>query len=415
VIRRSEVVFATSHGLEIDPIRHHLRTDGPSRATHIGFFSRENLKMGTVSRRHVLKSGGALLGSSLIPGLTLVNNAFGEEIQRPDYMIRAGFNENPWGPSRVALQAIVDSIKMSNLYGGNRRALSELMGQIHNLPTDYISIGTGSGEILRTAGMLVAMDKGSVVCADPTYHDLIRYAERAGSEIIRVPVDSETLHVDLNAMHKAIRKDTKCVYIANPNNPVPSIIEKHSLRDFTLDVAKDRMVFIDEAYFEFVNNPDYESMMDLVRDGHKNIVVARTASKIHGLAGLRIGFGFAHPELTEKINDAKTGAINVLGLNAAYASYQDQDFQDFTIRKNKESLAIVESMLDELGHRYIKSNANFSFIHTGGDVSEVSQAFRAENLMIGRPFPPKTDWIRVSMAKPHEMEYFTQVYRKILG
>ena len=371
--------------------------------------------MGTVSRRQVLVGGGALLGSGLLPGLNLVSDAFAEDIARPDYMIRAGFNENPWGPSRVALQAIVDSIKMSNLYGGNRRALSDLMGNIHNVPTDHISIGTGSGEILRTAGMLVAMDKGSVVCADPTYHDLIRYAERAGSEIIRVPVNPETLHVDLNAMHKAIRKDTKCVYLANPNNPVPSIIEKNALREFTLDVAKDRMVFIDEAYFEFVDNPDYDSMMDLVRDGHKNIIVARTASKIHGLAGLRIGFGFAHPELTQRINGAKTGAINALGLNAALASYQDQDFQDFTIRKNKESLAIVESMLDELGHRYIKSNANFTFIYTGRDVAEVGQAFRAENLMIGRPFPPMSDWIRVSMAKPHEMEYFAQTYRKILG
>jgi len=359
--------------------------------------------------------GGALLGSSMLPGINLVSSAFGEEIPRPDYMIRAGYNENPWGPSRVALQAIVDSIKRSNLYGNNRRALSELMGQIHNVPTDHISIGTGSGEILRTAGMLASVDKGSVVCADPTYHDLIRYAERAGSKIIRVPVDPDTLHVDLNAMHKAIRSDTKCVYIANPNNPIPSIIEKNALRDFTLDVAKDRMVFIDEAYFEFVDNPDYESLMDLVRDGHKNIVVARTASKIHGLAGMRIGFGFAHPEQTQQISGAKTGAINVLGLNAAYASYQDQDFQDFTLRKNKESLAIVESMLEELGHRYVKSNANFLFIYTGRDIREVNQEFRAENIMVGRPFPPMTDWVRVSMAKPDEMEYFVQIYKKILG
>jgi histidinol-phosphate aminotransferase len=371
--------------------------------------------MGTVSRRRILQGGGALLGSSMLPGLSLVSNAFGEELPRPDYMIRASSNENPWGPSRVALKAIVDSIKMSNLYGGNRRALSAQLGELYNLPTDHISIGTGSGEILRTAGMLVAVDEGSVVCADPTYHDLIRYAERAGSEIIRVPVNPDTLHIDLNAMHKAIRSDTKCVYLANPNNPIPSVIDKNELREFTLDVSKDRMVFIDEAYFEFVDNPAYESLMDLVRDGHKNIIVARTASKIHGLAGLRIGFGYAHPDLTQRINNAKTGALNVLAINAAMASYQDQEFQDFTVRKNRESLDIVESMLDELGHRYVKSNANFTFIHTGKDVREVSQAFRAENIMVGRPFPPMTDWLRVSMAKPQEMEYFAQVYRKMLG
>lgn len=371
--------------------------------------------MGAVSRRQVLMGAGALMGASMVPGSNIIRGAFGEEIARPDYMIRAGFNENPWGPSRVALQAIVDSIKMSNLYGGNRRALGTLLAEINNVSTDHISIGTGSGEILRTAGMLAAMDKGSVVCADPTYHDLVRYAERAGSEIIRVPVDRDTKFVDLDAMYKAIRRDTKCVYLANPNNPIPSIIEKNALRDFTLEVAKDRMVFIDEAYFEFVDNPQYASMMDLVRDGHNNIVVARTASKIHGLAGMRIGFGFGHPDLTARINGAKTGAINVLGLNAALASYKDQDFQEFTLRKNRESLDIVEGMLDELGVEYVKSNANFTFVKTGMDVREVNQLFRAENIMVGRPFPPMTDWLRISMAKPHEMEYFAQVYRKIMG
>lgn len=378
-------------------------------------FIKAELEMGTVSRRQILLGGTALVGASLMPGSNIIRGAFGEELPRPDYMIRAGFNENPYGPSRVALQAIVDSIKMSNLYGSNRGALSALMSEIHNVPTDHISIGTGSGEILRTAGMLAAVADGSVVCADPTYHDLIRYAERAGSEIIRVPVDRETKHIDLNAIHRAIRRDTKCVYLANPNNPVPSIIEKNELRDFTLDVAKDRMVFIDEAYFEFVDNPDYASMMDLVRDGHDNIVVARTASKIHGLAGMRIGFGFAHPDLTQRINGAKTGAINVLGLNAAIASYKDQEFQEFTLRKNRESLDIVEGMLDEIGATYVKSNANFTFIHTGRDIQELNAAFRAENIMVGRPFPPMTDWMRVSMAKPEEMRYFLQVYKKLLG
>ena len=130
---------------------------------------------------------------------------------------------------------------------------------------------------------------------------------------------------------------------------------------------------------------------------------------------MRIGFGFAHPELTERIEDAKTGAINIIGLHAAIASYRDKEFQEFTIRKNRESLDIVEGMLDDIGHRYVKSNANFTFIHTGRDIAEMLQAFREANIMVGRPFPPMTDWMRVSMAKPHEMEYFAQVYRNILA
>ena len=371
--------------------------------------------MGAISRRQVLAGGGALLGASMLPGGHVIRSAFGEELAKPDYMVRMGTNENPWGPSRVALRAIVDSIKLSSLYGGNRRGLVSLISEINNIPVDHISIGTGSGEILKTAGLLISMEAGSIVCADPTYHDLVRYAERAGSEIIRVPVDAESMAIDLDAMYNAIRGDTKCVYLVNPNNPIPSIIEKNALRDFVAEVSKDRMVFIDEAYFEFVDSPDYASMMDLVRDGQNNVIVARTASKIHALAGLRVGFGFAHPELTARINAAKTGAINALGVAAAYASYQDQEFQDFTIRKNRESLAIVEGMLDELGHRYVKSHANFTFIHTGRDVNELREAFREANIMVGRPFPPMTDWLRVSMAKPHEMEYFAQVYRQIMG
>jgi histidinol-phosphate aminotransferase len=371
--------------------------------------------MVNVSRRQVLLGGGAMLGTALVPGIRLVTDVHGAEISRPDYMIRAGFNENPWGPSRVALNAIVESIKLSNLYGGDRRALTALLGKINDIPADHIAIGTGSGEILRTAGLLASMQKGSVVCADPTYHDLVRYADRAGSEIIRVPVRGDNLHVDLPAMRKAIRRDTKCVYLANPNNPIPSIMEKNELRDFVLDVSRDRVVFVDEAYFEFVDNPAYETMLGLVRDGHKNIIVARTASKIHGLAGMRIGFGFAHPDMIETIEDAKTGAINILGLNAAYASYQDEEFQKFTLRNNRESLDIVEGMFDELGARYVKSNANFTFVYTGQDVTKVNEEFRKHGIMVGRPFPPLTDWLRVSMAKPDEMKYFAQVYRKLFA
>ena len=370
--------------------------------------------MAAISRRQVLLGGSALMGASLVPGVNLIGSAFGDEMPRPDYMIRAGTNENPWGPSRVAIQAINRNLHLSSKYSGNRRELVSLVAGINDVPDDHVAIGTGSGEILKVAALIATLDRGSIVCADPTYHDLVRYAEGVGSKIIRVPVD-EGLGTDLNAMRKAIRKDTKCVYLVNPNNPIPSIIEKKALREFVLEISRDRMVFIDEAYFEFVDNPDFGTMMDLVREGHHNIIVSRTASKIHGLAGLRIGFGFAHPDLITEINSRKTGNINALGIAAAAASYVDDEFQQFTLRQNRKSLDIVESMHEELGHRYVKSNANFTFFQTGRDVREVGAAFRKENIMVGRPFPPMTDWLRVSMAKPDEMRYFVQTYKKLYG
>ena len=137
--------------------------------------------MANVSRRQLLLGGGALLGSSMMP--TLVRQAVAQGMDQPSAMIRAGTNENPYGPSRVALQAINNAIKLSNKYGGGkRRELVQLVADINGVTPEHVSLATGSGEILKTGGLIASWDKGSIVCADPTYHDLVRYAGRAGSE-----------------------------------------------------------------------------------------------------------------------------------------------------------------------------------------------------------------------------------------
>ena len=369
--------------------------------------------MAGVSRRQLLVGGGALFGASMVPAL--VRSAVAQDVPRPEHMIRAGTNENPYGPSRVALQAINNAVKLSNKYGGGRRReLIEVVASLNGVHVDQVSLATGSGEILKTGGLIASWDKGSIVCADPTYHDLVRYAGRAGSEIIRVPVRRD-MSCDLEAMGRAIRSDTVMVYLVNPNNPTPTLMLYDELRDFVLEVAKERMVFIDEAYFEYVENPQYGTMIDLVAEGHKNIIVARTASKIHGLAGLRVGFGFAHPEHIQQINALKTGAGNHLGIEAAYASYQDTDFQDFTRRKNRESMAIVEEMFEELGVRYVKSETNFTFFETGIPVDELNAELLANGIMSGRPFPPFTTWSRISMQTPEEMRYYVQTFKRLFA
>ena len=375
--------------------------------------------MANVSRRQLLLGGGALLGSSLVPPMLQQAVAQGmgaaAGMGRPEKLIRAGTNENPYGPSRVALQAINDSIKLSNKYGGGmRRPLVELVAEINGVSSEQVSLATGSGEILKTGGLIASWDKGSIVCADPTYHDLVRYAGNAGSEIIRVPVRQD-LSCDLDAMASAIRRDTNMVYLVNPNNPTPTLIYYDELRDFVLEVAKKRMVFVDEAYFEYVDNPRYGSMIDLVAEGQKNLIVARTASKIHGLAGLRVGFGFAHADHIQQLNRLKTGAGNHLGVAAAYASYQDQDFQDYTRRKNRESMAIVERMFEELGVRYVKSETNFTFFETGIPVDELNAALLERGIQSGRPFPPFTTWSRISMQTPEEMRYYVETFKELFA
>ena len=379
--------------------------------------------MGNLTRRQILLGGGAIVGAGLAPvipattgssAFNLISAALGADIAKPDQLIKMSSNENPYGPSRVALQAIAENIHLTNRYAADSTNLIKVVANINNISPDHVMTGTGSSEILNVAGMLVGLQQGSVVCADPTYQSLLDYAENAGVEIIRVPV-AEGLNADLDGMRKAVRSDTNMMYIVNPNNPIPSVIEKNAMKAFVLEQAEDRLVFVDEAYHEYVDNPDYESMIGLIAEGYNNIIVSRTSSKIHGLAGMRVGFGFAHPDLINEMNLRKTGAETVLGLAAAYASYQDMEFQDFSRRKNKEALAIVERMCEDLGVRYAKSNTNFTFIETGVENAVVQEMMLKEGIMTGRLFPPFNTWSRVSMSTPEDMQYFAQVFRKLLA
>lgn len=377
---------------------------------------------GSITRRRLLLGGAACLGAGFLrgapetplsPAINFINNAWADS-SRPDYIIRANVNENPYGPSQVALKAIADALPDANKYMDFSSDLKRLMSELEDVPTESIAVGSGSGELLRVGGLMASLEPGSVVCPDPTFEGLISYANAMGTELIRVRVDGN-MDTDLATMKRSIRADTRMVYLCNPNNPIPNLIEKNALRDFVLEVSRDRLVFVDEAYHEFVDDPAYESLMYLVREGQKNIIISRTASKIHGLAALRIGFAFAHPDHVADINNKMTGQLNIVGMRAGYAAYQDEEFQRFTLQQNRKSLDVVESMCDELGLRYVKSSANFTFIHTGRDIADVSAAMRDAGILIGRPFPPFRDWARISMAKPEEMEYFVRVYKHLYG
>ena len=369
-----------------------------------------------LNRRNLLWGGASLAGAALTARLTdtsvrFMNSAVAQ-VAAPSGPIRMSSNENPYGPSKVAIEAMQAAFSQSNLYGGIGNQILELQASIEKVTPESITISAGSGELLQAAGILASLDKGSIVAPYPTFGQLLRAAEDMGSEIINVPVD-ESMHIDLEAMYAAIRPDTKMVYLCNPNNPIPSIIEKKALEDFVRTVAQDRLVFIDEAYYEYVDNPEFSSMMPLIAEGVNNVIVARTASKIHGFAGLRVGFGFAHPDLIARLDMVKTGSISILAQHAALVAYQDKEFQDFARARNKEGLAIVEGMFDELGLRYVKSNANFVFFETGIDNEAFRASMREQNILVGRLFQPYPTWARVSIAKPEEMAYFVQTYKSL--
>ncbi|MBT5072246.1 MAG: aminotransferase class I/II-fold pyridoxal phosphate-dependent enzyme, partial [Kordiimonadaceae bacterium] len=206
----------------------------------------------------------------------------------------------------------------------------------------------------------------------------------------------------------------KLIYLCNPNNPIPSIIEKNALKDFCIEMSKRALIVIDEAYYEYVSNPDFASMKDLVTE-HKNIIICRTASKIHGFAGVRIGFAFAHPDTMRLITGPFNLSLSNVAVAGAVESYQDTEYMNFIKQKNRESMDILEKMFEEFGYEYIKSNSNFAFFNAGRPSTEVATALREHGIMSGRPFPPFTNWVRMSTVKPEEMQYVVDAYKKEFG
>lgn len=366
-----------------------------------------------ISRREWLIGSSALAG-----GLVLAKTASAQSVTvsgytpTPENPIRMSSNENPYGINRSARIAMNNSYDVAHLYGGSgRRELTELLTSNEGVAPENLLITSGSSEILHTMALLTGIEGGSILAPNPTFdNNFLKYADRMGINKIRVPV-ADDMSIDLDAMRAAMTDDVKIIYIVNPNNPTPTVIHGEELKKFCIEMSKRCYVFIDEAYYEYVTDPDYETMIPLAVE-HDNIIVTRTASKVHGFAGVRVGFGFGTPAMLKKIKDKLTGSVSTVSIHGALASYKDTDQIEFILRKNQESLEILYELFEKHNMRYIKSNTNFTYVETGIEASEFGKRFRKYGIQVGRPFYPFTKWCRISTAKPEDMKYFAEVYEK---
>ena len=209
-------------------------------------------------------------------------------------------NENPYGISGMARKAIMDTVKLANRYPGDEMAeLRDLIAAREGVPNDHVVLGAGSTEIFSLAGLLYGADGKEVLLAEPTYSGFKNYIDRIKGKLNSVPVDSRWEH-DLDEMARRFTAKTSLVYICNPNNPTGTIVDSGKLRSFCESAARSAMVFVDEAYGDLVEDSRYSSMVDLVKK-NANVMIARTFSKIHGLAGMRVGYGLARPEIIERV------------------------------------------------------------------------------------------------------------------
>jgi histidinol-phosphate aminotransferase len=203
------------------------------------------------------------------------------------------------------------------------------------------------------------------------------------------------------------------VFIANPNNPTGTLLEKSSLSNFCERVSEKTLVFCDEAYYDYINEPDYPSMDYLVRQG-KDIIVSRTFSKVFGMAGLRIGYMVLKPDLADKLfgeyspygRNKIMAQTNVLAVAAAIEALKDKDFYAFSLRKANEEKDKIYKLLDYLGLKYVESSTNFVFFESKKHIDNLSKEMLAKGVRIGRPFPPFYDWCRISTGTSQEVDRF---------
>jgi histidinol-phosphate aminotransferase len=328
------------------------------------------------------------------------------------YPIRLSANENPWGPGPQARAAIVAATDESCRYGVDFvRRLVDLLAAKEQVERDRIVLGSGSAELLHMLALGWG-ERKQVVCAWPTFNQLMAFAERLGCETKKVPLDAALKH-DLAALAAATGSDTSLLYVCNPNNPTGTAIDGPSLRAFCTQMAQRTLVVVDEAYLELADDGATESMVDLVRGG-ANLVVLRTFSKLHGLAGLRIGYAIARPDLAARLRRHQTTTPNTLGLAAAAASLGDAEFLARTRASLIADRRRVAAACDELGLKYAPPQGNFVFLAPGMPIDVFRAKMKEKQIEVGRPFEPLLDWCRVSVGTTEETTVFIDALRAVV-
>jgi len=358
-----------------------------------------------MNRRSALR--GVLMGAA---GLALSPITL-SQIDIPAGQIRLVFNENPYGPSPKALEAVAKILPKTAYYPGKiEQDLPALFVERHRLNPDQVFLASGSNEGLQAA-MMAFGKQGKVISPSLTYSDHLAYAERLGIAVERIPL-REDMSIDLDAMARAVDDTVGLVYLCNPNNPTGMAIDGDELRAFCRELSPRVPILIDEAYNELTDKPDYTSMVDLVREG-ANVLITRTFSKIFGMAGLRVGYGMGHPDMVKVVKDHVMAWPNGVGLYAAYHSYLDDAFIDFSRQKILQGRAMVNATFRRNGIEPLPSQTNFVYADIGRDASDFKNEMAANQVIIRGAYKGYANYSRVSMGRIEELEVFDTVFNRV--
>ena len=377
-----------------------------------------------------LKRRGFLLGaagvaaatSALRSGMSWADGPMKMTRLMPSYgpppgIAKLNANENPYGPSKAALAAIEEAATSGAYYAGDTaEALRAMIAERNGVEPESVFISSGSSGALAAVA-IEAAQRGNILGPDLFWDTTSMSVERQGiAEIVRLP-KHPTLAIDLDAMYAAIDDGISMVQVVNPNNPTGTLLDSAALRSFSIKASKKATVLIDEAYNEVTDDPDGNTMVDLVRAGH-DVIIARTFSKIYGLAGMRIGYIIAAPEKIESIGKYGIGGygLNQTGLAAAIACYEDEAFMDMSRAKIREGREMVYSALKENGLSGLPSQTNFVFADLGNiNAQAFREAMEKEKVLIRGIYRDYTNWSRVSMGRIEHVQMYVDALPKVLS
>lgn len=326
--------------------------------------------------------------------------------------VRLSANENPYGPSASALQAMRDAFPQARLYPDEPVAeLIALIARHHGVSERQVLLGDGSSEILKLSALAFTDSKRALVTADPTFEALAMAARAGGADVKKIPLDANYAH-DAGRMLDA-SQGAGLVYICNPNNPTATITPDKSLRSFLAAVPAGTTILVDEAYHHYATSSEYATVMDMVAK-QPNLVVSRTFSKIFGLAGLRVGYCVAQEGTIRKLSAQQAwDTVNIMGLVASIASLNDPQHVADHRRRNAETKAWLRSNVERLGFSMLPSEANFVMIDIGQDVKPVITSMRSSGVQVGRLFPAMPHHLRVTIGTPDQMQRFVGELAKL--
>ena len=323
-------------------------------------------------------------------------------------------NENPEGPPQVSIDAMSRILSQTGRYHDEvMERLTDAIAERESVKSNQVVLGCGSSEILHCAVSAFTSPTRPLITALPSYELPVDLARAYGNAVVRI-AHTEDWSADVRKMVAAAAEAKGgLIYIVNPNNPTSSITKKADIAWLIDNLPPETVALIDEAYIHFSTDPQLTSALPYVRAG-KNVVVAKTFSKIFGMAGLRVGYSVASPELSAKLTAFRNGSISVTGAYAAIAALGSPGF----IAERRERFGKIRSdfcgWLDAKNYKFIRPHANFVMIDIGRDVKQVGPAFLEKGVAVGRPFPPMDNWLRVTVGTQGEMAKFEEAFVSVM-